>query len=154
MMLLSTLPTPNCASEGAPKSFINLFLAVCSLCHCRRAFSSRGKRALLRSGARACCGGFSYCRAQALGHSGISCFGTRTQLPYTRGTSKTRDQTHVPCIDRWILNYWTTRKVPRACKSLKEVSTSQLPSAIIKWDFLWFLLQSLPLGFGLGICFR
>ena len=24
----------------------------------------------------------------------------------------TRDQIHVPCIGRWILNLWTTRKVP------------------------------------------
>ena len=26
-------------------------------------------------------------------------------------SSPTRDQTHVPCIGRWILNPWTTRKV-------------------------------------------
>ena len=26
-------------------------------------------------------------------------------------SSQTRDQTRVPCIDRWILNQWTTRKV-------------------------------------------
>ena len=25
----------------------------------------------------------------------------------------TRDRTCVPCIARWILNHWTTRKVPR-----------------------------------------
>ena len=24
----------------------------------------------------------------------------------------TRDQTHLPCIARWILNHWTTREVP------------------------------------------
>ena len=29
------------------------------------------------------------------------------------GSSQTRDQTRVPCIDRWILNYWITREVPR-----------------------------------------
>ena len=23
-----------------------------------------------------------------------------------------RDRTHVPCIGRWILNHWTTKKVP------------------------------------------
>ena len=27
------------------------------------------------------------------------------------GSSQTRDQTYVPCIDRWILNCWTTREV-------------------------------------------
>ena len=25
-------------------------------------------------------------------------------------TSQTRDQTHVPCIGRWILNHWSTRE--------------------------------------------
>ena len=27
-------------------------------------------------------------------------------------SSQTRDQTHISCIGRWILNHWTTRKVP------------------------------------------
>ena len=26
-------------------------------------------------------------------------------------SSQTRDQTHVPCIGRWILKYWATREV-------------------------------------------
>ena len=24
----------------------------------------------------------------------------------------TRDGTHVPCIARWVINHWTSRKVP------------------------------------------
>ena len=28
------------------------------------------------------------------------------------GSSQTRDQTHVPCIGRQILNYWTTSGAP------------------------------------------
>ena len=28
------------------------------------------------------------------------------------GSSWTRDQTHVPCIGRWILNHWITRELP------------------------------------------
>ena len=28
------------------------------------------------------------------------------------GSSQTRNQTHVPCTGRQILNHWTTRKVP------------------------------------------
>ena len=28
------------------------------------------------------------------------------------GSSQIGDQTHVPCIGRWILNHWTTREVP------------------------------------------
>ena len=27
-------------------------------------------------------------------------------------SSLIRDQTHVPCIERWIINYWTTKEVP------------------------------------------
>ena len=27
-------------------------------------------------------------------------------------SSLTRDQTHTPCIERQILNHWTTREVP------------------------------------------
>ena len=46
-----------------------LFLAVLGLCCCAWAFSSCGERGLLYVAvARAShCGGFSYCRAQALG---------------------------------------------------------------------------------------
>ena len=27
-------------------------------------------------------------------------------------SSQTREQNHVPCVGRWILNHWTTREVP------------------------------------------
>ena len=45
--------------------------------------------------------------------------GTQTQLlwytglvaPWQVGSSRIRDQTHVPCIRRWVLNHWTTREV-------------------------------------------
>ena len=30
--------------------------------------------------------------------------------PQHVGSSQTRDQTCVPCVDRRILNYWTTRE--------------------------------------------
>ena len=30
----------------------------------------------------------------------------------SRRSSQLRDQTHVPCASRWILNHWTPRKVP------------------------------------------
>ena len=35
--------------------------------------------------------------------------------PQHMGSSQTRDQTHVPCITRWILNHWTTREIPWLC---------------------------------------
>ena len=44
------------------------------------------------------CSGFSCGRAQALA------------VPHV-GSSWTRDQTHIPCIGRWILNHLTTREV-------------------------------------------
>ena len=36
---------------------------------------------------------------------------TGSVAPRHVGSSPTRDQTHVPCISRWIPNHWTTRKV-------------------------------------------
>ena len=65
---------------------IYLFLAVLGLCCCARAFSSCGKGgATLRCSARAShCGGFSCCRALALGMQasvvvarGLSSYGSR-----------------------------------------------------------------------------
>ena len=34
--------------------------------------------------------------------------------------SLTRDQTHVPCITKWILNPWTSREVPQFLKTDKS----------------------------------
>ena len=52
-------------------------------------------------------------------HAGFMSFGAWTQQLWHRGlaalwhvwSSQTRDRTHVPCIDRQILNHWTTREV-------------------------------------------
>ena len=77
--------------------------------------------ALSSCGAQAsCCGGFSACGVQALGPAGFSSGGIWAQrlwhtglvAPRHVGSSQTRDQTCVPCIGRWILNYWTTKEVP------------------------------------------
>ena len=56
------------------------------------------------------CSGFSCCRARALG--------ARTQQLQCEGSAASqhleffqiREGTCVPCIGRWILNHWTTRK--------------------------------------------
>ena len=37
---------------------------------------------------------------------------TSLVAPRHMGSSQTRDQTHVPCIGRQILNHWATREVP------------------------------------------
>ena len=35
------------------------------------------------------------------------------------GSSWTRDQTHVPCVDMWSLNHWATREVPEILSLLE-----------------------------------
>ena len=58
-------------------------------------------------------------RSQTL-DSRLSSCGTGAQLPYGRWDLRSliRDQTRVPCIERWILNHWTTREAPAI--ALKE----------------------------------
>ena len=80
---------------------------------CAQVFSSCVERELLSScSAQAShCGGLSRCGSQALVH--------RPQWLWLPGlaalqrveSSRTKDQTHVPCIGRWILNHWTSREV-------------------------------------------
>ena len=43
--------------------------------------------------------------------------------------TKPRDQTHVPCIGRWILNHWVTREVLRGIFISTVHATSLLWSA-------------------------
>ena len=33
-------------------------------------------------------------------------------VPQPVGTSQTRDQTHIACMAKWILNHWPTREAP------------------------------------------
>ena len=37
------------------------------------------------------------------------------------GSSWARDQTHVPCTGRWILNYWITKKAPNSLYSSQHL---------------------------------
>ena len=39
-------------------------------------------------------------------------------------SSEIRDQIHIPCIGRWILNHWTTRKVPNSYSFISPFSYS------------------------------
>ena len=51
----------------------------------------------------------------ALRHVGLlnsSNMESELALPCNKLRSLARDQTHVPCIRRQILNHWTTREVP------------------------------------------
>ena len=93
--------------------FVSLWLCWSSLLH--GLFSSCGEWELLCScGARAFpCGGFSCCRARVLGCSGFSRCSTWAQQLWPLGlvaveSSWIRDQAHVPWIERWTPNQWTT----------------------------------------------
>ena len=85
-------------------------------------------------------GGFSYCRAQALGLAALgSCGATGLVDLQHVGSSPTRDWTRVPWIARWILNYWTTREAPRTTlkASVSRSSTSVcLFFFFLKWIYL------------------
>jgi len=88
------------------------FLAALDLHCCSQAFSSCGKWGLLsRCGTRVShCSGFSCCRIQVQGHVG-SVWNTGLVALRHMGSSRSRDQTCVPCIGRWIVNHWTTKEV-------------------------------------------
>ena len=83
-----------------------IFMAALGLRCCMRAFSSCSVQA-------SHCSGVSCCRAQALGHAGFRSCSVWAQQLWCMGlvalshvgSSRTSDQTGVPCIARWILNH-------------------------------------------------
>ena len=98
-------------------TFINLFTFGSSGSSLLRGLlsSCREWGLLSTCGARAPhCGGFSWCRARALGHvgSGVAVCSSRAQAQWLWhmdlvvlqcvGSSQTRDQTHASYIGRWI----------------------------------------------------
>ena len=129
-----------------------LFLAALGLCCHAWAFPQLQRAgATLRCGAQAShCGGFSCCRARALGawasvvvargFQQLWLAGSRAQAqqlwrkglvaPRHVGSSQTRDRTRVPCIGRRILNHCTTKEAYlfRIClKSFKIGLSCPLP---------------------------
>ena len=54
----------------------------------------------------------SVCITWALECSVAAACVSLTTLFHLDLSSLTRDQTHGPCIERWIINYWTTKEVP------------------------------------------
>ena len=72
---------------------------------CARAFSSCAESELLSScGVQASHYGASSCGAQVPGWWAQQWWHVESSWP--------RDQTHIPCIDRWILIHCASRKVP------------------------------------------
>ena len=58
------------------------------------------------------CGHFSFWGAVALGTWAQQLWHVGLLAPWHEGYSWIRDQTHVCCIARWILNYWDTQGSP------------------------------------------
>ena len=81
---------------------LGLHCGMQALCYSSRGFSSCGAWTLQlwHTGSRA---------------RGLSSCGTWAWLPHGMWdvSSPARDQTHVPCIGKQILNHWPTREVPR-----------------------------------------
>ena len=145
--------------------FIFTFAAL-GLCCCAWAFLQSWRAgATLRCSAQAShCGGFSYCKAWALGTwaQQLWLMGSREQAqqlwrmglvaPRHVGSSRTRAQTHVPCIGRRVLNYCATREahffffgyvgslLPRLSFSLVAASGSYSSLRCTGFSLRWLLL--------------
>ena len=65
------------------------------------------------------CGGFSFCRVQALEHVGSVVVARGLVAPKHVESSQTGNRTQVSCIGRWILNHCATREVQRALYCLR-----------------------------------
>ena len=97
------------AARGIFVAAWGIFCCGVQVLHCGTLASLQ----LWHTGSRAC--RLSSCGMQ---HSLVVACGLQSaqaQLPCGMWdlSSPTRDQTRVPCIGRQILNYWTTREVPR-----------------------------------------
>ena len=101
-------------------------MAALGPCHCTRA--------LLYCGVRPShCSVFSCCGARALDRPGsLSAYMGLVALQHV-GSSQTRDQTHVPCIGRLILNHWTTRAVLQACFNWQS-ENRLYPFSLLQFD--------------------
>ena len=102
--------------------YINLFIFSCVGSSLLRMgfLQLRGAGATLCCGVWAShCGGFSFCRAQALGARAQQLWCMGLVAPRHVGSSRARAQTLIPCIGRQILNHCATREVPY-CLLLKD----------------------------------
>ena len=101
-----------------------IFGCVGSSLLCAGFLQLRQVGATFHCGARASyCGGFSCYRALGMWAQQLWLAGSRAQdqqlwrtglvVPRHVGSSWTRDQTHVPCIGRWVLNHCATREFPQ-----------------------------------------
>ena len=82
--------------------FGELGLHCCSCCDKWGLISSCGTQAS-HCGGFSCCRALAGCAASVVGAHGLSC-------PTACGIFLDQGPTCVPCIGRWILNHWTTKK--------------------------------------------
>ena len=92
--------------------FNSLFLTALGLRCCACAFSSCGGWGLLSS-----CALVSQCSGFSLQSMGSKCVGSvivahRLSCSRHVGSCWTRDPTSVPCIAKWTLSHWATRRAP------------------------------------------
>ena len=86
-------------------------MAALGLCCCMCAYSCGSQASP--------CSACSSCGSRARGHTGFSGCGSWAQgprdmslvVPWSVGSSRTRDRTRVPCDGKRILNHWATREV-------------------------------------------
>ena len=110
-------------------------MAVQGLCCCARALSSCSEQELLSS-----------CKVQAspswlllLWSMGSRARDLRLVTPWRMRSSQTRDQTCILCINRQILNHWTTREIS-VTFYIARISDSYLSFSV--WlHFVWSSLD-------------
>ena len=92
-------------------------------------------------GLRSCNAGFR-AQAQLLWHMGLV-------APQHVGSSQTRDQTHVPCIGRQILNHCTTREIPLLNFDRHSINPFNLQNHVLQfWDiFLYYFFINFSMSF-------
>ena len=88
---------PGLTLKSAVHFLKNCIFTALGLSCCMWAFFSCGKRG---------------CTVQPSHRSAFSLWHLGWAAPWHVGYPQTRDQTHVPCIGRQILNHWTTREAP------------------------------------------
>ena len=70
------------------------------------------------------------CRAWALGVQAQELWLTGLAVPRHTVSSRTRDQTHVPCIGKRILNHWTTREAHSSILAWEEIPWTEDPDRL------------------------
>ena len=134
----------NFVIPGGQEGFLEEVLSLSFFCCPGSLFAARGLSLFVasRGSSSLSCGGFS-CGARALGEwasaavSRGSILGSVTlwcadsvALQHV-GSSRTRSRTRVPCIDRRILNHWTTRDVHKWLFTFMMIISSRfLPKLI------------------------